>query len=316
MCFCWQTGRRVVGAMKDSKFGFKEGKRLMDVVIYGLINSVSLILISIGFSLAYGVSRVPNFAHGAFYILTGYMTWVFLYKFNVPYFLAIILALLITALVGMALYRFILMRVRGMPISEIIASFGVSLAILELIRWAGLRGTTFMLPPFIDGMVYIAGVPVNYQRIIIVFAGLAVVALLWFFTHYTKQGLSLRGIAQNERAALTLGIDSDRAATIAIAFGSALAGLAAVLILPLGNITVEAGYEVLIFAISVSVCGGLGSWGGSILASLLIGFAQIITVTYLAAHFHFVVALLTILLILILKPSGLFGRQKELEERV
>jgi branched-chain amino acid transport system permease protein len=244
------------------------------------------------------------------------MTWVFLNKFNFPYFLAIILALFITGLAGVALYRFILMRVRGMPISEIIASFGVSLAILELIRWAGLRGTTFMLPPFKDGLVYIAGVPLSYQRIIIIIAGLAVVALLWFFTHYTKQGLSLRGIAQNERAALTLGIDSDRAAAIAIGFGSALAGLAAVLILPLGNITVDAGYEVLIFAISVSVCGGLGSWGGSILASLLIGFAQIITVTYLASHFHFVVALLTILLILILRPSGLFGRQKELEERV
>ncbi|MCL6478865.1 MAG: branched-chain amino acid ABC transporter permease [Peptococcaceae bacterium] len=288
----------------------------MDLVIYGLINSISLVLISIGFALAYGVSRVPNFAHGALYILAGYATWIFLSKFKLPYFLAIILALAFIALVGTALYRFILMRVRGMPISEIIASFGVGLAILELIRWAGLRGTTFMLPPLINGSAIIFGVPVNYQRIIIIFAGIAVVALLWFFTHYTKQGLSLRGMAQNERAALTLGIDSDLAATIAMAFGSALAGLAAVLILPLGNITVEAGYEVLIFAISVSVCGGLGSWGGAVLASFLIGFAQIITVTYLASHYHFVVALLTILLILILKPSGLFGRQKELEERV
>jgi len=89
-----------------------------------------------------------------------------------------------------------------------------------------------------------------------------------------------------------------------------------VLLLPLGNITVQTGYEVLIFAIAVSVCGGLGSWGGAVVASFLIGLAQITTVTYIASHYHLVVAMLTIILILILKPSGLFGRQKELEERV
>lgn len=288
----------------------------MDLIIYGIINSLSMVLISIGFALSYGVSRVPNFAHGALYVLSGYLTWSFLNQYKLPYLVAIILALAITALIGTLIYRLILIRVRGIPVSEIIASFGVGMAILELLRWAGLRGGTFMLPPFLEGSIEVFGVPVDYQRMFILAAGVAVVGLLWAFTHYTKSGLSMRGIAQNERAALTLGIDSDKAATVAIAFGSALAGLAAVLMFPLGNITIQSGYEVLIFAIAVSVCGGLGSWGGAILASFLIGFAQIITVTYLAAHYHFVVALLIIVLILILKPSGLFGRQKELEERV
>ncbi len=288
----------------------------MDLIIYGLINSVSLVLSSIGFALAYGVSRVPNFAHGSLYVLTGYMTWLFLNQYKMPYIFAILLSLAIAGLVGSILYRYILIRVRGMPISEIIASFGIGMAILEMLRWAGLRGGTYMLPPFIRGSIDVAAVPVDYQRIIILIAGAAVVGFLWVFTHYTKTGLSLRGIAQNERAALTLGIDSDKAATVALGFGSALAGLAGVLMFPLGNITVQSGYEVLIFAIAVSVCGGLGSWGGAILASFLIGFAQIITVTYIASHYHFVVALLTIVIILILKPSGLFGRQKELEERV
>lgn len=288
----------------------------MDLVIYGLINSVGLMLMSIGFALAYGVSRVPNFAHGALYILTGYLTWIFLNRLGIPYAVAIIFSLTASALIGAALYRFILIRVRGMPISEIIASFGVGMAILELLRWVGLRGTTYMLPPFIDGTVTMAGVSVDLQRIIIAVSGIAVVAFLWFFTHYTKTGLALRSIAQNERAAMTLGMDSDLVATIAVSLGAALAGLSAVMLLPLGNITVQTGYEVLIFAIAVSVCGGLGSWGGAVAASFLIGFAQIITVTYFASHFHMVVAMLTIIIILIVKPSGIFGRQKEIEERV
>jgi len=288
----------------------------MDLVIYGLINSVGLMLMSIGFALAYGVSRVPNFAHGALYILTGYLTWIFLNRLGIPYAVAIIFSLIASALTGAALYRFILIRVRGMPISEIIASFGVGMAILELLRWVGLRGTTYMLPPFIDGTVTMAGVSVDLQRIIIAVTGIAVVAFLWFFTHYTKTGLALRSIAQNERAAMTLGMDSDLVATIAVSLGATLAGLAAVMLLPLGNITVQTGYEVLIFAIAVSVCGGLGSWGGAVAASFLIGFAQIITVTWFASHFHMVVAMLTIIIILIVKPSGIFGRQKEIEERV
>lgn len=288
----------------------------MEIIIYGLINSIGLILVSIGFALAYGVSRVPNFAHGALYILTGYLAWVFLNRLGLPYLLAILLSLAAAALTGAFLYRFILIRVRGMPISEIIASFGIGLAILEMLRWAGLRGTTFMLPPFINSTVVLGGVPVDAQRIIIAGAGMAVVAFLWFFTHYTKMGLALRSIAQNERAAMTLGMDSDMVATLAVSLGAALAGLAAVLLLPLGNITVQSGYEVLIFAIAVSVCGGLGSWGGAVAASFLIGFAQIITVTYVASHFHLVVAMLTIIVILIARPSGIFGRQKELEERV
>lgn len=288
----------------------------MELIIYGVVNSISLILMSIGFALAYGVSRIPNFAHGSLYILMGYFTWLFLNRAGLPYSVAVILSLMIIAIIGAALYQLILIRVRGMPISEIIASFGVGLAILELLRWAGLRGMTYMLPPFIDGTIKIFHVPLSYQRLIIIIVGVAMLFFLWYFTHYTKAGLALRAIAQNERAALVLGIDSDKTATVAVSLGAVLAGLAGVLLLPLGNIIVEAGYEVLIFAIAVSVCGGLGSWKGAVMASFLIGFAQIITVTYLATHYHFVVALVIIIIVLVTRPSGLFGRQKELEERV
>jgi branched-chain amino acid transport system permease protein len=203
-----------------------------------------------------------------------------------------------------------------MPISEIIATYAIALAILEGFRWAGFRGLTYTLPDFVSGTLNIGSVSVDYQRLIVMGTGIILILALWLFTRYTRLGLSLRAIAQDERAALTLGIDSDRAAVIALGLGSALAGLAAVVLLPLGNITVKTGYDVLIFSLAVCVVGGLGSWVGSIVAAFVIGYAQILTVVFFKPQFQAVVALAAILIVLIFKPSGLFGRQKELEERV
>jgi branched-chain amino acid transport system permease protein len=288
----------------------------MEILVYGIINSIALTLMALGFALVYGISRVPNFAHGAVYVVCGFITWTLLHSLRLNYLLSAALAILATGVIGALIYRFVLIRVRGMAISEIIASYAVGMAILEGLRWGGFKGMTYTLPVFAPGMIFIGGVPVDLHRVILVGVGAAVIGALWAFTHFTKIGLALRGMAQDERAALTLGIDSDAMALVATALGSMLAGLAAILLLPLGNIVVEAGYNVLILAISVCIVGGLGSWGGAVLAAFLIGFAQMLTVVFLGSHYQMVVALLAIIFTLILRPSGLFGRQKELEERV
>jgi branched-chain amino acid transport system permease protein len=288
----------------------------MDILIYGTINSMALALMALGFALVYGISRVANFAHGALYVISGFVTWGFVRALGVNYLLSIFLTMIIIGVVGALIYQFILIRVRGMAISEIIASYAIGLAILEGLRWGGFKGMTYTLPVFIEGSVDIAEIPVDFHRLVVVGIGAAVVAFLWLFTHHTRIGLALRGMAQDERAALMLGIDSDLMAVVAMALGSMLAGLAAILLLPLGNIVVEAGYNVLILAIAVCIVGGLGSWVGAVLAAFLIGFAQILTVKYLGSHYQMVVALLAIIFTLILRPSGLFGQQKELEERV
>lgn len=288
----------------------------MDIIIYGIVNSVTLALMALGFTLVYGVSRLPNFAHGALYVLTGYIVWLLMNRLGLSYPLSIVGALIITGLIGAGMYQFILVRIRGMAISEIIASYAIGLAILEGLRWGGLKGATFTLPPFVEGSVDLFGVSVDFQRLIVVVAGAGLVSLLWLFVSQTRLGLALKGMAQDERAAMTLGIDSDRMAVVSMALGSVLAGVAAVVLLPLGSIVVEAGYNVLIMAVAVCIIGGLGSWTGAVMASFIIGFAQIFTVAWLGAHFQVVVALVAIIVTLVLKPSGLFGKQKELEERV
>lgn len=294
----------------------------MDILIYGTVNSIVFALIAVGFTLVYGVSRLPNFAHGAIYVLVGFLTWSFVHDFKIFYPLAIFISLCISSLLGAVIYRLVLIRLRGLPTSEIIASFAVGLIILEGLRLQGIGGFKgfigpfYVLPSFLDGKVKLAGVLIDYQRLIVMGGGFAIVAFLWLFTHHTKIGLSLRAIAQDEQAAMMLGIDSDRAAVIALSIGSALAGLAAVIVLPLGNVVVEAGYRVLIYALAVCIIGGLGSWAGAVLASFVLGFAMIISTSIFGAVWESVVLVGAIILILIFRPSGLLGKQKELEERV
>jgi len=285
-------------------------------LIYGFVNSVILALLALGFNLTFGISGVANFAYGALYILAAYTAWMLLTWLKINYLLSIVLAVLFTSFIGGLIYRFILLRVRGMPISEVIASFGIGLAILEFFRFLGFVGSEYTLPVFIDGSVSLGGTYIDVQRLLIVGIGVVLVIFLWLFTHYTKTGLAFRGMAQEERTALILGINSDKMATFSLAFGSGLAGVAAITILPLGQIAVEGGYSALLNALAVCIVGGLGSTVGVLVAAVLIGFAQTFTATYIGSHWMMIVSLVAILVILVVKPSGLFGKQKELEERI
>jgi len=285
-------------------------------IIYALINSVILALTAIGFNLTFGISGVANFAYGALYILAAFVTWILLNHLGLPYFLSALLSILFTMVLGALMYRFILLRVRGQVLSEVIATFGMGLAILELFRYLGFVGVEYSLPVFVDESYVIAGTYVDMQRILIVFATVILLILLWVFIHHTSLGLAFRGIAQDERTALTFGMDSDWIATLSVSLGAGLAAVAATIIIPLGTISVGQGYDVLINSLAVCIIGGLGSTGGVIVASFLIGFAQRFTDTYIGSHWTMIVSLVAILLVLLVKPSGLYGKQKELEERI
>ena len=286
---------------------------LVELVVYGAVQSAVLLWMALGFSLVYGVCRLPNFAHGAFWVLAGYVAW----QLNraMPYPLAALLAVAVVAALGVVVYHLILRRLRGREVAEVIATWGVGLVVLEGLRWAGLRGGTYSLPA-VGGSVSPAGVPVDVHRLLVIAAVVAVVICLAWWTGHHRTGLALRAAAQDEEAAMTLGIDPDRIGLLAMALGSGLAGLGAVLVLPLGSIVVQEGYKVLISALAVAVVGGLGSWRGTVLAAGVLGYAQTATVIWLRPHYQVVVMLAAILGTLLLRPSGLLGGQKEIEERV
>jgi branched-chain amino acid transport system permease protein len=288
----------------------------LGTVVYAVINSIVLALMAIGFNLTFGISGVANFAYGALYIFSAYASWMLLNLVKLPYLLSAVVSILLTALLGALMYRFVLQRVRGQALSEVIATFGIGLAILELFRYLGFVGFEYNLPVFIDNSFFILGAFVDMQRILIVIIGILLIAGLWIFTHHSSLGLAFRGIAQDERTALSLGIDSDWIATVAVSFGAGLAGVAATVIIPLSSISPGEGYDVLIKALAVCIIGGFGSTGGVIVASFIIGFAERFTDAYIGSQWTMLVSLAAILIVLIAKPSGLFGRQKELEERI
>jgi branched-chain amino acid transport system permease protein len=289
---------------------------LEGTLVYGFVNSAILVLVALGFNLTFGISGVANFAYGALYVAAGYLAWLGLNSLGMPYLLSAAVAVGLVACAAGLIYRFIVLRVRGLVVSEVIATFGVGLAILEFFRYLGFVGFEYTLPMIWDETLFIGSVAVDAQRIVIILAGAALTAFLWVFTRLTKTGQAFRAIAQDERTALTLGIHAERVAAIAVAFGAAYAAVAALVILPLGTIAVNQGYNVLVNALAVCIVGGLGSTLGVVVAGFLIGYAQILTATYLETHWTMIVSFLAILLILFIKPSGLFGVQKELEERI
>ena len=289
---------------------------LEGVLIYGFVNSVVLVLVAMGFNLTFGISGVANFAYGALYIMAGFVCYSLLHDLGLSYWLAAPLAVAATALLAGLVFRFVLLRVRGLAISEVIATFGVGLAILELFRFLGFIGFEYTLPVWWDASIEIGQTIIDGQRLLVAVMGAALTLFLWLFTRYTRTGRAFRGIAQDERTALTLGINADMVAAFAVAFGAGYAAMAALVILPLGTIAVNEGYNVLVNALAVCIVGGLGSTLGVIVAGFLIGFAQILTATYGETHWMMIVSLAALLIILLIKPSGLFGKQKELEERI
>jgi len=288
----------------------------MSLLVYGLINSVILALYTVGFSLTYGISGLANFAHGSLYILSGFAAWSFMNVVGLPFFLAAILSVFIIAGLGFLLYWSLLLRLRGVALAELIVTFAAGVTILELLTWRGFYGIRYSLPVFLRGGLEIFGVGVDYQRLFVLCTGVVLVVLLWLFVHHTKIGLAFRAMAQNERTALSVGIESDWIGSLSLAFGSALAALSAMVVLPLGMMESTIGYEVLIYALAVAIVGGLESTPGMIAGSFIIGFGQVAAAKYIGPKWMIIVPLAAIVLVLVIKPSGIFGKYKELEERV
>ncbi|RJR36870.1 MAG: branched-chain amino acid ABC transporter permease [Desulfobacteraceae bacterium] len=288
----------------------------MALLVYGIINSVILALYAAGFSLCYGISGIANFAHGALYVLSGFTAWNLMNAAGLPFYLSAILSVVVTALLGFIFYWVLLLRVRGTPLAELIVTFAAGVGVLELLTWKGFYGMRYSLPIFMRGGMDIGNVGVDFQRLFVLLTGIALVLLLWLFVHHTRIGLAFRAMAQNERTALSIGIESDWIGSLSLAFGSALAAVAAMVVLPLGMMESSIGLEVLIYALSVAIVGGLESTLGMIAGSFIIGFGQVAAARYIGAKWMIIVPLAAIVLVLVVKPSGLFGKYKELEERV
>ncbi|MBM3148572.1 MAG: branched-chain amino acid ABC transporter permease, partial [Chloroflexi bacterium] len=275
-----------------------------------------LALAALGFSFVFGISGIANFAYGAFYLLGGFITYILLNSAGFPHWVSAVISMVTIFFLGTLMYKVAIQRIRGAMLSEVIVTMGLGVTIIEILRWSGYVRHNQYLPSFVPGSITIGGLGIEYQRLIIVGIGAILFLLLWLLTRYTKIGLALRAMSQDELTALSLGINNDRIAMLAMGIGSLLAVVAALAIIPLGLLNIEGAYEILIFALAVGVLGGLGSTTGIIVGAFVLGYTQSIASTVLGPKWMMVVTFLAIVLVLLIKPSGIFGKQKELEERV
>jgi len=286
------------------------------ILIYGMVNSMTLLLWALGFGIVFTIAGISNFGHGAIYMCTGIICSELVMGMGLPFAVGIVLSLISSGVLGLIVYKVILERIRGNQLNEIVATFAFALIAMYSLKQAGVIRLGYSIPKFIEGSIMIGLVSVDYQRIIVIGAGILIMIFIWWFTRNTSLGLAFRAIAQEDHTAMTLGINVNRTVLLAVVFGALLAGIAAILTVSLGAIRVGDAINVLIYAIAVSIIGGLGRIEGVVAGSLILGFAQTVAATYLGSRWMMLVALAIFFVILIVRPSGIAGKTKELEERV
>jgi branched-subunit amino acid ABC-type transport system permease component len=266
-------------------------------LLNGISIGLSIALIAAGLTLIFGVMDIVNFAHGEFYMLGAYGTIVILPLVG-NFWLGLVLAALGVGLFGAALERLTLKPIRERdPLQSLIVTFGFILVLQQLILEI-FGGSPRGMPTPISGTINVAGITYPWVRIAAIVGALAVLAALFVFLSKTRLGIHMRASAQDLDAARTLGVRSDRVFSMSFAISTALAALAAGFMAPIG---------VIIDAFIVVIVGGLGSVVGAIVAALIIGLTQSMTVLVLPPYMSQIIALGLLVIVLLVKPTGLFG---------
>lgn len=280
---------------------------IVEQVLNALQMGVLLFLIASGLSLVFGLMHVVNLAHGALYMVGAYFGITIARSLG-NFYLAVLLAPLLTAMLGVLLERTLLARTYGRGMyPQVLLTLGLVFAFDELVRiiW-GAPIQTLALPPGLEGTIALAGASVPAYRVLVVVVGAVVIAALLLCFGRTRLGAMVRAGVDDRQMAAALGIDVSRLFSGVFAVGSALAGLAGVLSVPIFNAFPGMGSEILISALVVVVVGGMGSLAGALIASLLIGAATVVGQIY-AAEFSTAVIYLVLVAVLLVRPQGLMG---------
>lgn len=283
---------------------------IWDIILYGVMNGAIYALFSVGLSMAYGVGGVLNLAHGAFYMIGAYATYHVLVALNWPVASAMIIATLGVFLLALAIDLLLVRRVRGIELSVIILTFALAIFFEESVRLTW--GAKFLpLPSFISGDILVFGTSVSLQRLFAFFLALFLIVVLRFFITKTKLGKAFRATAQDEEAAQLMGVNTRFICSMSYGIGAALAGVTGVVVGPIHMVYPSMGWGPLIKAFCIVVLGGLGSFTGTIIGSLILGFSESFTALAIGSELRDVVSLAIMILILILRPQGLFGKYVE-----
>jgi branched-chain amino acid transport system permease protein len=282
-------------------------------VFTGLVLGGIFVLLAIGLSLIFGLMTVVNFSHGALYMLGAYFGFL-LITYTGSFTVALIVAPLMVGALGLLIERFLIRPLYGRsPDDPLLLTFGLSLVIVEVARliW-GKIGLTLDPPRALGGAVNLGFTYFPTYRLFVIAVTAVVLVALWLFLEKTNVGLVIRAGSRDPLMVRALGFDVGRIWFLVFGIGTGLAGLAGILAGPMRGAYAEMGVTIIIESFVVVVVGGMGSLVGAVVSGLLIG--QVVSLTtFFAPKLAEIVVFITMAIVLLLRPSGLFGEAGLLE---
>ena len=273
-------------------------------------------LLALGMSLIYGVGRIVNLAHTAFFMLAAFGLYYFTVRLGWPISASIVVAVVGVAALGLLVYRYLLDRIRQHGAAVLIVTVALAMAIQELML-KGFGSLPGSIDPVLQGRREILGIIVYDQQLLTVGIAAAVIVILWLVLSKTKLGISIRATADDPEVASLMGLSVSRTLMVTMGIGTGLAGVAAVLVAPLQGVIYYMWLAPLTMVLVIVVLGGLGSIKGSIIGAFIIALVEALVFTLIPtmAYLYTVAALAVMVVMLVVKPAGLFGTLFE-EERL
>ncbi len=285
---------------------------ILQQLINGLALGMAYALIAVGYSLVFGILRLVNFSHGAVYAF-GAHAIIFLIGINFGLIPAILLGVVFAGLLGIMIDKVALQPLRkkkSPPISSLITTIGVSYIIQNLLMM-GFGSEKRPFPKLFENKVFgLAGVEINTMQIVMLVTSIVLLVVLTLLVKGTKIGLAMRAVEQNEKNAGLMGINTNFIISFTFFLGGVAAAIASVLISGYYEILYPTmGFMVGLKAFAAAVLGGIGSFHGAVVGGLVIGVAEGLAATWFGSEYRDSIAFIILILVLIVRPAGLFGKK-------
>ncbi|MEB8386767.1 branched-chain amino acid ABC transporter permease [Rhodobacteraceae bacterium KMM 6894] len=264
-------------------------------------------LIAVGLVLIFGVMGVINFAHGELYMAGAYCVVLVYSDFHMPFMVAVAAGLLFVGCLGLLMERALFRPLKDNPLGGLVASIGF-LMIMQALASIGFGVRMEHIPPVTQYVIEFSDrVRLPLSRLYVIIAAVVLLSMLWVFLKKTRFGWALRAAAQDPEAAALQGISIKQTARIAMFIGAGLAGIAGALTAPLVSVNPHMGHSVIVTAFIVIIVGGVGSLEGAVIASVVYAIVHTFVTTFFDGVIADITGLSLMLLVLIIKPTGLFG---------
>ncbi|MFZ5987621.1 MAG: branched-chain amino acid ABC transporter permease [Bacillota bacterium] len=285
---------------------------VLEQLINGLTLGMVYALIAVGYSLVFGILRLVNFSHGSVYAFGAHMSMIFV-AMNFGMIPALMVSIILTGILGIVIDKLALAPLRAKKskgIAALITTIGISYIIQNLLMITFGSQTKFFPKLFNYGTVNIGKISFSATQLFIFGVSLILLLLLTYIIRRTKVGLAMRAVEQNQKAAFLMGIDVNRVITFTFFLGGASAAIAGTLISGYYQVVYpNMGFLAGLKAFSAAVLGGIGVLYGSIFGGLVVGVSESFAATYLGGSYRDAIAFLILIIVLLVKPAGLFGKK-------